>query len=342
MISIKDVAKKAGVAISTVSKALNDKYGVNEKTRKKVMAAAKELGYSPHGIARGLVSGISGNVAFMIGKFHGSIILNPFYSKVFEGVSQECENRGLHTYFESVTNGEALSVQLPPIVRDRLVDGLIIVNKINEGLISEINERGLPMVFVDYVSEKSKLNSILIDNIKGVRNAVEHLYKLGHRKIGFIVTDDKQGSIKERFEGYKMAMEELGIGFSPRLVASVKGDLTVDAGYAAMNALIADNPELTAVVAANDYMAMGAMRAIDERGIKIPDDISVVGFDDIEWASHAEPPLTTVNVPKEEMGRIAVRELVRLRKEAGTPQQIVVSTELVVRQSTASPRRVVV
>jgi LacI family transcriptional regulator len=224
---------------------------------------------------------------------------------------------------------------VPRFLLERNVDGVIIAGKINEKLIDYIDNLGLPMILVDYVSPKRRISSVLIDNRKGGHLAVQHLLDIGHREIGFIGGDITHPSIAERFLAYKETLVENGIAPNQQLIATNEQSASPENGANALGKMLEHGGRPTAVFVANDSMAIGCMQRVKQQGMKIPDDIAVVGFDDIESSSHVEPRLTTIKVPKEEMGMIAVQRLVdAVKTRIPNIVNTYVPVELVIRGST--------
>ncbi|HIC94761.1 MAG TPA: LacI family transcriptional regulator [Anaerolineae bacterium] len=324
-VTIKDVAERAGVAPSTVSRALNNRGRVSPETRERVLRAARELGYRPAMAGRGLALGRTENLGFLI---HHRQSLDPgsFYGEVLAGVDSEARAHGFHVLFSA-----DVSENLPAMVKERRVDGLILAGcDIPRDLIVALKARGVPLVLVD--NHLDEVDSVVTDNIGGAREAVAHLIRLGHEKIGFICEWFGDLSFAERFEGYKLALQEHGLPFDESLTAEGL-PRQPESGYVAMKRLL-EKAVPSAVFAANDMTAAEAIRVIKERGLKVPEDIAVVGFDDGSLAPHTEPPLTTMRVFRERMGIMAARRLLELIEEPDQPPvQIKLATQLIVRGS---------
>ncbi len=330
--TIKDVAKKAGVSLSTVSLVLNRKKNVSEETVKKVQQAIKELNYHPQRSAQGLASKKSGNIGFILTSDHFSRA-EPFYTKIFLG--SEFEARRHNYYILLTTVDQNFNKKcIPRFLLERNVDGVILAGKVPEGLIHYVQQIDLPLIFIDYFPPQGNFPAVLIDNIAGAKQAVTHLIQSGHRQIVFVGGDLSHPSIQERFLGYKQALEDARIPFNENLVIideNYPGDKN---GYSAMCKLHKRKASFTAIFAANDAMAFGCMRCMKEKGVAVPDQIALVGFDDVEVSWQMEPQLTTIRVNKEDMGALAVKNLVDLisshKKSLG---KILVPVELVVRNS---------
>ncbi len=330
--TIRDVAKGAGVCISTVSNALNNKWYVSATTKARILKVAKKLDYHPSGIARSLVRRKTDNIGFVLYRNPERLFSNPFYGRIVDGVEEQVLTQGYNLLISAFDIGSK-DRALPKLIRERNVDGLILAGAISDDFISILRKEGFPLVLVDNYLENEKINCVVINNRHGAFEAVDYLFKLGHKRIGFLCGPLLHISNQERFKGYKLRLDELGITYNKSIVA--QGDNTIEGGYNAMQKLLKKSSGISAVFACNDAMAIGAMRAIREKGLKIPNDISLMGFDDIEMAANTQPPLTTIKVPKEEMGRVAARvllnELEGVGQKAGL--RIVMPAELVIRQS---------
>ncbi len=326
--TIHDVAKKAGVSPSTVSRVLNDKPGISEATRARVLQAARELGYIPDMSARGLAARRTMNLGFLV---HPRHTLGPhsFYGEVLAGVDQEARKHGYHLVFAA--EGDR---PVPNMVQQNRVDGLILAGcDIPRETIVNLRLQGVPLVLVD--NHLERVNSIIIDNEGGAYEATAHLIRLGHRRIAFLCEWLGDLSFRERFEGYRRALADHGIPFDERLVAEGL-PRQPRTGYVAAQRLLDQVGDAlpTAVVAANDLVAAETLRLLRERGLRVPEDVAVVGFDDGEVARHTVPPLTTVRVYRRELGALAVRRLLDLLEDPEQPPTHVrVFTKLIVRES---------
>ncbi len=333
-ITIKDIAKMAKVAPSTVSRALNNKGRMSSATRERILRLARELGYHPNINAKGLATNRTGNIGIIIHKRHKPLpgSFYDFYGTIIIGVEEEAGNRGYNFIFSSVDSEPVV----PRCVRERRVDGLIIMGcDISRDLILKLKDDGVPLVLVDHHIEG--VDSVAVDNTGGAYKAVEYLIELGHREIGFIAERLTDLSFEERFEGYRLALKERGLHYDPALVA--EGFKRPDHGYVAMKKLL-ERATPSAVFAANDSTAVGAIRALKEEGFRVPEDIAVVGFDDGGLASQAVPPLTTVRVYREKMASAAAKRLVELIEDPDqSPVHLTLPTKLIVRESCGGRRR---
>lgn len=333
--TIKDVARKAGLALSTVSLVINNSGYVSEKARKKVLKAVEELGYHPSRAARGLASKTSGNIGFILSEDHFSLA-EPFYTKIFLGTEFEARNHNYYIILTTVGTRFREPTDVPRFLLEHNVDGVIIAGRVNEKLIAYVERMGLPLVLVDFAIPRKQYSSIQIDNQKGACLAVEHLVRLGHRDIGFVGGDITHPSIAARYTAFRDCLADHDITPNPYLVVAELPGTAVQDGVDGLKAILDRGGHPTALFAANDAIAIGCMQHARQRGIRIPQDVSLVGFDDIETSAHLDPPLTTIRVMKEELGAAAVRTLVQTVKTRSTTTMTVhVPVELIVRGSTA-------
>lgn len=330
-ITIKEVAEKAGVSQSTVSLVLNNKKSVRESTRKKVLQVIKEMDFHPRRSARTLASRKTGNIGFVISDAHFTRA-EPFYTRIFLGCEFEARQFDYYILLTSVENTFSRR-KMPRFLKEGNVDGVIAAGSMNNHWLYEMKKMGIPVVLIDYYPPKQKWPCVLIDNADGAREAVHYLQKLGHTQIAFIGGSAYHPSIQERFRGYMLAMGENGLKH-PEWVVRDEEETRVEDGYHATQKILSRNTLPTAIFAANDAMALGALKAIREKGLKVPDDISIVGFDNIEVTNHTLPPLTTMSVRMEEMGAKAVtmiRDIIDGKKSL--QEKILVPVDLVERKS---------
>jgi len=266
------------------------------------------------------------------------IFLSPYYMDIFAMLQKESSRLGYNVSFNFIISLKEEKETARTILETNS-DGIILIGNMEKNFILSLYNKKIPLMLVDNYLDKPNISSVMPDNKKGAYMAVKYLIGLGHRKIGFISAPLDQPAATERLEGYSQALKEAGIKFDENLI--VESCFLVEDGYRAMEKFLKKKALPTAIFAINDETAIGAIKAIREKSkLLIPRDISVVGFDDIEWASYSCPPLTTVKVHKEEMGAIAVRKLAELLKgETSLPTKTIVPVELIIRQSCHKPRR---
>lgn len=330
--TIRDVAKKADLSLSTVSLVLNKKGYVSEANRQKVLRIIKELDFHPQRSARGLATQLSGNIGFILTEDHFSQS-EPFYTRIFLGTEFEARKHNHYILLTTVGKNIKETSEAPRFLLEHNVDGVIIAGKIGSSWIKYIKNKHLPILLVDYVAPK--VSNITIDNRAGAELVVQHFLKGGHKKIGFIGGDLRHPSIHERFAQYQSVMLAAGIIPSEEWCNIDQPNTTSSDGYEAAKKIFSGNDNKpTAIFAANDAMAIGCMQYLKEYGFRIPKDIAIAGFDNIEAGLHVEPRLTTVNVHREEMGSLAMRRIIEMVKEkSGVVTKTITPVELVVRES---------
>ena len=330
--TIRDVARKAGLSLSTVSLVLNKKGYVSEPTKQKVLGIIKELDYHPQPSARGLASSLSGNIGFILTDEHFSQS-EPFYTRIFLGSELEARKHNYYILLTTVGKSIKQSDGIPRFLFDNNVDGIIIAGKIGASWIDYISKKNIPLLLIDFVAPH--ISSINIDNKAGAELVMQHFLRGGHSKIGFVGGDIKHPSVQERYVQYRNMLLNAGIIPNKQWENTAQANTTMVDGYEATKKVFSHNENRpTAIFAANDAMGIGCMRYLAEKGIKVPKDVAVVGFDNVEAGLHADPPLTTVNVHREEMGSLAVRRMVEMIKDKTVVvTKTVTPVELVLRES---------
>lgn len=331
--TIKDVAKKAGVSTATVSLVVNNNPRISAETVKKVQKAIKLLNYYPSRSARGLVSKKTGNIGFLLTDDH-FLRTEPFYTRIFLGAEFEARDGEFYILLTTVKSDFNDENSLPRFILNKSVDGIIIAGKVPQSLIDSVCELKIPIVFVDYTTNSNCCPLVLIDNIQGGTVATSYLIDLGHRNIAFIGADIKHPSLYERLNGYKQTLEKANIPINENYISTKADYPDRQNGYNAAKKLFSKNKEITAVFACNDAMAIGAMHYLKDNGFKIPEDVSVIGFDDVEADLLLDPPLTTIRVPKLELGAEAFRVMIKHLKDNESNKKILVPVELIERNST--------
>ncbi len=335
--TIRDVAKHAGVAVSTVSLVINHKKRVSPQTELKVREAIEKLNYHPQRSARGLVTKRSGNFGFILTSDHFSRA-EPFYTKIFLGTEFEAR---FHDYYVLLTTIEQQfsKRQIPRFLLEKNVDGVLLAGTVSTKIIEYIQQMGLPYVLVDYYPPSGNHSAILIDNCGGIKQVVQHLTELGHSRLAFVGADMQHPSMRERCQAFREALLERNLPVEDEVIYCMEGWAGAQAGQQAVPLLLQAKNPITAIVAANDAIASGVMRGLQERNIRVPHDIAVTGFDDVDFASTLQPSLTTLHVPKEEMGALAVRLLTdHIHGSVSEGTKIVVPVQLICRDSTVLPR----
>lgn len=327
--TIIDVARKCGYSKTTVSRAYAEPDSVSEKAKLKIYAAAKSLNYTPNAIARAMVRQRTENIAFIIHEKQSPAVLNPFYSPILEAVMRESARRNYSVFV--VTNQDVLLPNGEVYIKKQM-DGVIFVGEASPAIIGRLREQKIPVVLLNNVLDMPDLLCITTSHYEGAVSAVEHLYQRGHRKIGLLAGQFSPQVNEARYQGYADALSRRGLELDPRYILEI--DPTLEAGEGAMARLLALEDRPTGVFCTNDTVAAGAMKAVIRAGLRIPEDVAVVGFDDSSVSRIVEPELTTVRIDMDRMGRLAAEKLFDLIE--GTPSaetRIVIPTELVVRSS---------
>lgn len=329
-ITLKDVAREAEVSITTVSRALNGKDAISSPTRERILKIAKNLGYTPNAVARGLKTQETRIVGIAI-----TDISDPFFAPIVKGIEKTARKEGYHlilcdTDEDYETEKEALQTLL-----ERRVDGLLVTpaqTKYED--IVELKKRGIPLVLLGrhFNFQLLETDYIATDDVQGAFSATMHLIRKGHRRILFINGPDYVSSAKERFAGYKRAFLEAGVKIDESLIK--EGGTKMEDGYRIMEEELKKAPDFTAVFAYSDFVALGVIKALNKNHLRVPQDMAVVGYDDIEIAAFLEVPLTTVRIPKYELGAEGFKLLKRkMADNTASVQKVILPTELVVRKS---------
>jgi LacI family transcriptional regulator len=334
-VSIRDVALRAGVSIATVSRAVNRIPTVDPELASRVWKAIDEVGYLPNTQARALVSGRSRLLGLIV-----SEITNPFFPELVQEFETLATSQGYEVLIGSTNYDPARTESLMRRLLQRNVDGVAVMTfGVEEDLVKKLVEREFPLVFVDAGPNLPNIHVLKVDYGEGIRQGVQHLAALGHRSIAFISGPLAQRSPKVRLDAFLKSMDELGIHVPAE--HQVEGTHTMEGGITAMEQLLALDKLPTAVMCSNDMTAIGALHALYRTPLKVPQDISIVGFDDIHLAQFMLPPLTTVQMSCRSLAVAAV-EALRAGIEPDHPKarqkEWLISTRLVVRQSSTFPR----
>lgn len=332
-VTIKDVARVANVSPSTVSFVLNKRPGIPKETRYRVLRVARELNYTPNLVARSLVKGQSNTVAMMITNMR-----NPIFPEISHGVEEILRKNNYILNIMSTYDDPELEAKEIETTRARGVDGILMsAALIDSENIKSLVEAGFPIVSVlRRVYNCDNLDYVNVDNVKGGYLAAEHLIRLGHKRIGIIKGPLKNSTAIERFQGSSQAFKDYGLSLIDDLMH--EGDYFKMSGYIAANELlhIPKNKRPTAIFVSNDDMALGALEAVMDMGLKIPEDVALVGFNDVETAALPSIALTTISLNAYEMGRLGAQRLIdKIEEKRGYKKkfQVVLEPELIIRKS---------
>lgn len=335
MVSIKDIARAARVSHSTVSRALRNSPLVNAETRALVHKIAEQQGYTVSAAARSLVTRRTNTLGVVV-----TSIANPFAGEVIAGIEETALAHGYSILLSTSHADPNREVRAVQSLQEHRVDGILVnSSRVGRLYIPMLAEMHIPIVLINNEHPGEFIHSVTIDNHQAGRDATRHLIELGHRRIAYVGNRFGLQADTDRFSGYRQIVEEADLGFEPELV--VHGDGGAEAGMKAAASLLNLPERPTAVFCYNDMQALGVLRAAREKGLNVPRDLSVVGLDDLYLSSYTDPPLTTIQQPKQEMGRLAVQILLQLLSGGKPDSRITLTGKLVVRQSTAasSPSR---
>lgn len=325
--NIVEIAKKAGVSIATVSRALNNNGAVREVTRQRILAISKELNYIPNPHARGLSRKLTDTIGVILPE-----LLDEFFMDIIHGIDEEAYRANKFVLISSSHTQRNIIETLLEFMGSGRVDGVILmVPQLHTEAAQLIQQSKRPVILLNACQDLRNVISFNIDNFQGAFAITEHLIKHNYKKIAMISGPSENCDAEERFRGYQEALTLFGLSLDKNLIIS--GDFTTRSGYDVFKRLINKNPKPDAIFAANDMMAVGILEAARESGIKIPDDIAVVGFDDIYMSRFLQPRLTTVHVPIQELGSKAIQYLFKMisgEVDSKLPYREVLNTSLVI------------
>ena len=335
-VTLRDIAKLTGFSINTVSRALNNKDEVRAETRMKILEAAERLGYRPNRLAKGLRSNKTGTIGVVV-----TDVANPFFSALVKGIARAARDLDYSIILQDSDEDYAGEEEAIQVLLAEQVDGILITPvQSQRGTIERLCEAHFPFVLVGRFFPGLQTNYVIPDDYQGGFMATEHLLKQGHRNIAMINGPLHISSARERFEGFSDALKTYGVPVNRSQV--VTGALTVEEGLALARSILVQTPRPSGIVCYSDFVAFGVMQAIREVGLSIPEDIAVVGFDDVRMASCLQVSLTTIKSPKEELGKQAVQSLVaRLEDNHNNPgtKGIRLDVRLVARESSNALRK---
>ena len=332
---IRTIAKAANVSIATVSRTMNGVATVNPKMAKRVWEVIDELGYFPNTHARALVSGRSRLFGLIV-----SEITNPFFPELIQGFEDIAVENGYEILIGSTNYDPKRMTHCIRRMLERKVDGVAVMTfGIEEPLLDQLASREVPLVFIDIGPNRPGISVLKVDYHRGIRQGVQHLAALGHRNISFVSGPERLHSAQSRVSAFLKAMQECGIASNPHRV--VGGDHTMEGGIVAMESILSAKIRPTAVMCSNDLTAIGVLHKLYRAGLRVPDDLSVIGFDDIHIAEVTTPPLTTIQMSRFELARAAVTALrIQVEGDSGFTEkrEFNIQTNLVVRESTCYPQ----
>jgi LacI family repressor for deo operon, udp, cdd, tsx, nupC, and nupG len=328
--NIREVAEAAGTSVATISRALQQPHVVAPATLRRVLEIIQKLGYTPSAQPKILRTARTNVIVALVPD-----ISNPFFSEIIRGIEQVAHEHGYSVLLGDTQNSRERETAYAQLCATRQADGIITLLP----HLPQVASAGpIPLVNACEYFRDNSVTKVLVDNRKAAQEATGYLVSLGHRDIAFLSGPMNTQICVDRDTGYELALRTAGLSRNPKL--TIVGDFSIESGIRAVEELLAEKQPVTAVFCANDEMAMGAMRAFKGHGLRIPEDISVIGFDDIRYARHADPPLTTVAQPKEALGREAMTLLLEILEDPNAPpRKVVLPTELIVRESTGRRSR---
>jgi DNA-binding LacI/PurR family transcriptional regulator len=328
-VSIYDIARAAGVSPSTVSRALEDHPRIGAETRKRIQKLAREMDYVPSTVARSLTAKKTWTIGMVL-----PTISDPFMGRVVEGVEQAAIEAGFNVFISTSQNDRQREIEVVAMLQKRRVDGIIVIaSHLFDGWPRAVHHSRVPVVMIDEQNPGENMHFVAVDDRSGARIAVEHLLALGHRRIGYVGVSNRPQSNQYRLKGYQDALQAAGEAVDPALIITVDDVMEHgQIGEASLEPLLAAGA--TAVFCYNDTTAIGLLAACARSGLTIPEQLSIIGFDDIDMAAYTLPPLTTMRQPRFELGQWAMQMMLALL-DGQEPANRIIPAELIVRQTTA-------
>jgi DNA-binding LacI/PurR family transcriptional regulator len=328
-VTIKDIAKVAGVSHTTVSRALKGHYSIGAETTARIRKLAKEMGYIPSAVAQSLLSQRTQTIGMVI-----TTTADPFSAQIVGGVEQIAQTAGYSVFLSSSHNNSEQEMAVVETFQRRRVDAIIVTSSRAGSLYSSrLDQIQIPIVLINNQEEGDYLYSVAVDDVHAAQLAVEHLIALGHCRIAYVGAPNRPKSNRRRLAGYRAALEQAGLTPDPALILSPVADNDLERGQSALTLLGA--AKATSVFCYNDVTAIGLLTACRENGITVPQELSVIGFDDIEPALYVTPPLTTIRQPRLKLGQLAMTMVLNLLEGKEVQDQLL-TCELIVRESTSA------
>lgn len=329
-VTMEDIAERADVSINTVSRALNDKPDINDQTKKEILRIADELNYQPNRFAQGLRSSKTSTLGVIVAD-----ILNPFFSALLKGIEQAAREEGYSIIVQDSDENYENEKSAVQTTMSEQVDGLLITPvQTNQGTIVDLKQSELPFVLLGRYFDDLDTHYVVTDDVQGAKSATNHLIEKGHERIAMVNGPTHISSSRERLQGYLSTMEEHELSVNNSFM--LNNNVTIDDGYEAGRAVISSAPRPTAVLCYSDFVAIGIIKVARDAGLKIPEELAVVGYDDVFFSTCLEVPLTTVRIPKKKLGKRAfhvLKALIDGERDTSNLQQVKLETELLIRKS---------
>jgi len=326
-VTIKDIAKVTGVSHTTVSRALKGHPSISPETTERIQKLAQEMGYVPSAVAQSLLTQQTQTIGMVI-----TTAADPFIAQIVDGAEQVAQAAGYSVFLSSSHNNPEQEMNVVETFQRRRVDAIIVTSsRVGSVYSSRLDQIQIPIVLINNQEEGDFLHSVAVNDMRAAQLAVEHLISLGHRRIGYIGATNRPNSNRRRLDGYRAALDQAGITFDPELIFSPVAESDIERGQVILKLL--KFTRATAVFCYNDNTAIGLLLACRAEGISVPQELSIVGFDDIEPALYVTPPLTTVHQPRFELGQRAMSMVLDLLEGLEVQDQLL-ACDLVIREST--------
>ncbi|MFL1675447.1 LacI family DNA-binding transcriptional regulator [Paenibacillus dendritiformis] len=331
-VTIIDVAKQAGVSPSTVSRVLSNHPRISAKTAQRVREVMADLGYHPNVMAKSLVSKVSNTIAVLLHRPAEELFLNLFFSEVMRGLVTQASRAGFDLLMTTGATEQEELEAVTRLVKGKRVDGVILLySRRNDPIVSFLEEQQFPFVLIGRSEEHPDILSVNNDNVQAAYDATRHLIDQGHRRIGFVSGPSNLMISKDRMAGYQTALREAGIVGRPEWI--VEGEFLQESGYRAMSFFMSLPERPTALVAIDDVVAFGVLRGLMELGYRVPDDLSLVSFNNVPLSELATPPITSVDIGIYQLGYTASQTLIRSIKGEPMQKRLIIPHRLIVRES---------
>lgn len=304
-VTILDIAKASGFSKTSVSRAFSEPEALNQDTLEKILKVARELDYTPNAIARAMITKKTENIGFIIYERQKPVISNPFYAPILESIVQASAEKGYSLFIAS-----DMDIQMPSgeIMLRKQVDGVIIASQTNPKVISTFRDRGIPVVLINNFIDMDKIYCVTSDDYGGVFQAIEHLIAKGHKNIGLLSGKFSPFIYSRRYNAYMDAMKKHGLKTDPRFVQTVEP--TIKDAYRLTGSMLENKDRPSAIMCTNDSIAVGALKSALRLGLKVPQELSIIGYDNSDLCMVMEPELTSVDTDKAKMGQLAVESLI--------------------------------
>jgi LacI family transcriptional regulator, galactose operon repressor len=335
-VTLVEIAKQAGVSRSTVSRVMTNHPSVDPETRSRVLAVAERLNYHPNLAARSLAAGKTRVLGLVIPMGVSTLFVDPYFPLLIQGISAAC-NANDYSVMLWLAEPEYERRTMGQILRGGMIDGVILASALlNDPVQETLLDNDIPFILVGRPGGDQPISYVDVDNVNSAREAVAYMFRLGYERVATITGPRNMIAGADRLEGYLLAVRDRGTRLDPDMVA--ESDFTEEGGYRAMQQLFAFQPD--AIFAANDVMAVGALRALREAGKRVPDDVALMGFDDMPFSARSNPPISSVRQPIHRTGMLAAETLIDMvAHPGGPPRRIVLPTELMLRASCGLSRR---